>query len=274
MGCPERHESRSDSAARRPAGSYPPPFSPTPAPMTQTPVPTPFDADKRMSPADLAAWNETRIGDTWRIFRIMGEFVEGFERLARVGPSVSVFGSARTPAGTPEYEMGRAVGRLLAERGYAVITGGGPGIMEAANRGAQEGGGASVGLGIVLPHEQSTNPYVDADKEIMFDFFFARKTMFVKYAQGFVVLPGGFGTLDELFEAITLIQTGKAARFPVVLMGTAYWAGLLAWIRETLLAGGTISAGDPDLLTLTDDPAEAVRIIEAFTAETGVAQNF
>ena len=242
--------------------------------MPHTPVPTPFDADKPMSPDDLARWNATRIGDTWRVFRIMGEFVEGFERLARVGPSVTVFGSARTPEGTPYYEMGRAVGQLLAEHGYAVLTGGGPGIMEAANRGAQDAGGASVGLGITLPHEQRTNPYVDPDKEIMFDFFFARKTMFVKYAQGYVVLPGGFGTLDELFESLTLIQTGKAERFPVVLMGTEYWAGLLEWIRGTMLPGGTISPDDPDLITLTDDPAEAVRVIEAFTNAAGVGQNF
>ncbi|HEX8298939.1 MAG TPA: TIGR00730 family Rossman fold protein [Rubricoccaceae bacterium] len=242
--------------------------------MPRTPVPTPFDADKPMAPADLAAWNEKRIADTWQVFRIMGEFVEGFERLARVGPSVTVFGSARTPEGAPFYEMGRAVGRALAEAGFAVLTGGGPGIMEAANRGAQDAGGASVGLGIVLPHEQRTNPYVDRDKEILFDFFFARKTMFVKYAQGFIVLPGGFGTLDELFEAITLIQTGKSARFPVVLMGTAYWAGLVEWIRTALLTDGMISPADTDLISLTDDPAEAVRIIEAFTDATGVAQNF
>ena len=242
--------------------------------MPRTPVQTPFDADKPMTPADLAAWNETRISDTWQVFRIMGEFVEGFERLARIGPSVTVFGSARTSDGAPFYEMGRAVGRALAEAGFAVLTGGGPGIMEAANRGAQDAGGASVGLGIVLPHEQRTNPYVDRDKEILFDFFFARKTMFVKYAQGYVVLPGGFGTLDELFEAVTLIQTGKAARFPIVLMGTAYWAGLVEWIRATLLADGMISPADPDLITITDDPAEAVRIIEAFTDATGVAQNF
>ena len=237
-------------------------------------VPTPFDAEKPMTSADLAAWNEARIGDTWRVFRIMGEFVEGFERLARVGPSVSVFGSARTPEGSPEYEQGRAVGRALAAAGYAVITGGGPGVMEAANRGAQDAGGASVGLGIVLPHEQRMNAYVDPDKSLLFDFFFARKTMFVKYAQGFVVLPGGFGTLDELFEALTLIQTRKAARFPVVLVGTAYWGGLLDWIRTALLGGGFVSPGDPDLLALTDDPAEAVRIIEAFSAHEGVAQNF
>ena len=146
--------------------------------------------------------------------------------------------------------------------------------MEAANRGAQDAGGASVGLGIVLPHEQRMNAYVDPDKSLLFDFFFARKTMFVKYAQGFVVLPGGFGTLDELFEALTLIQTRKAARFPVVLVGTAYWGGLLDWIRTALLDGGFVSPGDPDLLALTDDPAEAVRIIEAFSAHEGVAQNF
>ncbi len=242
--------------------------------MPHTPVPTPFDADKPMSPADLAKWNEKRIGDTWRVFRIMGEFVEGFERLARIGPSVTVFGSARTPEDSPYYAMGRAVGKLLAEHGYAVLTGGGPGIMEAANRGAQDAGGASVGLGIVLPHEQRVNPYVDPDKELMFEFFFARKTMFVKYAQGYIVLPGGFGTLDELFESLTLIQTRKADRFPVVLMGTDYWTGLLDWIRGTMLPAGAISATDPDLITLTDDPAEAVRIIEAFTDEAGVAQNF
>jgi uncharacterized protein (TIGR00730 family) len=242
--------------------------------MPDVPAATPFDADKPMSNRELASWNEGRIQDTWRIFRIMSEFVEGFERLGRVGPSVSVFGSARTPPGSPYYEMGVAVGRALVEHGYAVITGGGPGIMEAANKGAQLGGGASVGLGIVLPHEQSTNPYVDPDKNLLFDFFFARKTMFVKYAQGYVVLPGGFGTMDELFESLTLIQTRKAARFPVVLMGSDYWRGLLDWIQTALLDGGYISPGDPDLVSLTDDPLEAVRIIESFTQEEGISTNF
>lgn len=236
--------------------------------------PTPFEADKPMTLRELAEWNDARVRDTWRIFQIMGEFVEGFERLGRVGPSVSVFGSARTPEGHPAYELGRTVGRMLAEHGYAVITGGGPGVMEAANRGARDAGGVSVGLNILLPHEQGTNPYVDVDKALYFDFFFARKTMFVKYAQGFVVLPGGFGTLDELFESLTLIQTHKTERFPVVLMGTSYWQGLLDWMRGQLLDGGFISTGDPDLFTLTDDPAEAVATIESFAATQGLGPNF
>ena len=239
-----------------------------------TPVETPFTADRPMTPHDLAVWQRQRAQDTWRVFRIMSEFVEGFERLSSVGPSVSVFGSARTPPGTAYYELGVAVGRALAERGYAVITGGGPGIMEAANKGAQEAGGASVGLNIALPHEQGSNPYVDADKNLLFEFFFARKTMFVKYAQGYVVLPGGFGTMDELFESLTLIQTRKTTRFPVVLMGSAYWGGLLDWVRGTLLEGGYVSPGDPDLLTLTDDPEEAVDVIERFCDEAGIAPNF
>lgn len=242
--------------------------------LDSSPKATPFDAEKAMSARELAEWNEVRIQDTWRIFRIMSEFVEGFERMGRVGPSVSVFGSARTPPGSEYYEMGVAVGRTLVEHGFAVITGGGPGIMEAANKGAQEGGGASVGLGIVLPHEQSANPYVDPDKNLMFDFFFARKTMFVKYAQGYIVLPGGFGTMDELFESLTLIQTRKTARFPVVLMGSAYWSGLMDWINSTLLEGGYISPDDPALVSLTDDPLEAVSIIESFTQAEGISTNF
>ncbi|HYE95238.1 MAG TPA: TIGR00730 family Rossman fold protein [Rubricoccaceae bacterium] len=235
---------------------------------------TPFEADKKMSPQELALWQESRLRDTWHIFQIMAEFVEGYERLGRIGPSVSVFGSARIPPGTPYYQMGEAVGRLLVEHGFAVITGGGPGLMEAANRGAQAAGGVSVGLNIVLPHEQHVNPYVDPDRSLTFDFFFARKTMFVKYAQGFVVLPGGFGTLDELFEALTLIQTGKTTRFPVVLMGREFWEGALTWLREQLLGRGMIGPADLDLLSLTDDPAEAVGIIEAFGQAAGVTPNF
>ena len=235
---------------------------------------TPFDAGKPMTLRELAEWNAVRTRDTWRIFQIMGEFVEGYERLARCGPSVSVFGSARTPDGHPYYELGRTVGRRLAERGYAVITGGGPGVMEAANRGAQDAGGASVGLNIVLPHEQHTNPYVDPDKNLTFDYFFARKAMFVKYAQGFIVLPGGFGTMDELFESLTLIQTGKTTRFPIVLMGVAYWQGLLDWMRAQLLDGGYVSPGDLDLLTLTDSPDEAITAIEAFAENSGLSPNF
>ncbi|MDX1420568.1 MAG: TIGR00730 family Rossman fold protein [Rubricoccaceae bacterium] len=239
-----------------------------------SPRETPYSARKKMSADEQAAWQSTRIRDTWRVFRIMGEFVEGFERLVEIGPSVSVFGSARTKPGTPYYEMGREVGRHLVGHGYAVITGGGPGIMEAANRGAQEAGGVSVGLNIVLPHEQYVNPYVDPDKAINFDFFFARKTMFVKYAQGFIVLPGGYGTMDELFESLTLIQTGKTTRFPVVLMGTEFWGGLLGWLREIMLDAGNIAEPDLDLLTVTDDPAEAVEAIERFAQEVGVAPNF
>lgn len=197
--------------------------------------------------------------DPWRVLRIQSEFVEGFGALAEVGPAVSVFGSARTKPEHPNYALGVAVGKALAGAGYAVITGGGPGSMEAANKGALEAGGTSVGLGIELPFEQGMNRYVDLG--VNFRYFFARKTMFVKYAQGFVVLPGGFGTLDELFEAVTLVQTRKVTSFPLVLMGTAYWGGLLAWLRQTAEATGTISPADIDLLHVTDDVEEAVRII-------------
>ena len=200
--------------------------------------------------------------DTWRALRILSEFVEGFEALAGVGKAVTVFGSARVAEGNPVYEQGRTLGRLLAEAGYAVITGGGPGAMEAANRGCQEAGGLSVGCNIELPHEQSLNPYVDLSVE--FRYFFARKTMFVKYADAFVILPGGIGTLDELFEALTLIQTGKIRHFPVVLLGTAYWHGLVDWMRAELLRALTITATDLELFHLTDDPSEAVSIINAF----------
>ena len=227
-----------------------------------------------MTPNEVARWQNERIKDTWRVFRIMSEFVEGFERLGEIGPSVSVFGSARTKPGTEYYELGVAVGRSLARRGYAVITGGGPGIMEAANKGATEAGGVSVGLNIALPFEQHVNPYVQPQHDLTFDFFFARKTMFVKYAQGYVVLPGGFGTMDELFESLTLIQTQKAVKFPVVLMGKTYWAGLLDWINDTLLGGGYVSPEDPDLVTLTDDPDEAADIIDRFCSEAGIAPNF
>jgi uncharacterized protein (TIGR00730 family) len=191
--------------------------------------------------------------------RIQAEFVEGFGALAEIGPAVSVFGSARTHADSPEYDIGVKIGRCLAEAGYAVITGGGPGAMEAANRGAVEAGGLSVGLGIELPFEQRMNDWVDLG--INFRYFFARKTMFVKYASGFIVQPGGFGTFDELFEALTLVQTQKVTQFPVVLVGSEYWGGLLDWIRGTVLPGGKIAEPDLDLLSLTDDPEEAVEII-------------
>ena len=198
--------------------------------------------------------------DPWRVLRIQGEFVAGFDALADVGPAVTIFGSARTPRDNPMYGVAVATARRLARAGFAIITGGGPGIMEAANRGAREGKGRSIGCGIELPHEQGLNPFVD--EAINFRYFFVRKTMFVKYAEAFVIFPGGFGTLDELFEALTLIQTGKVRNFPVVLVGSDYWRGLIDWARETLLAEGTIGQVDLDLLTCTDDPAEVERIIQ------------
>ncbi len=198
--------------------------------------------------------------DPWRVLRIQAEFVEGFGLLADLPRAVSVFGSARTKPEDRFYAAGVELGAALAEAGYAVITGGGPGAMEAANKGACEAGGMSVGLGIELPFEQELNEWVDVG--IAFRYFFVRKTMFVKYAQAFVILPGGFGTLDELFEALTLVQTTKVTRFPVILFGSAYWAGLLDWIRGTLVEHGTVSAKDLDLLVVTDSVAEAVRVIQ------------
>ncbi len=202
--------------------------------------------------------------DPWRALRILSEFVEGFDALASVGPAVTIFGSARTKPDAPEYELARRIARRLAEHGFAIITGGGPGSMEAANRGCREGGGLSIGCNIELPHEQSLNDYVDLGIE--FKYFFARKTMFVKYADAFVILPGGFGTLDELFEALTLIQTGKIRDFPVVLVGTAYWHGLIDWMRATQLPAGAIAEADLGLLKLTDDPDEVVEIIKTYVA--------
>jgi uncharacterized protein (TIGR00730 family) len=197
--------------------------------------------------------------DPWRVLRIQAEFVEGFGALAELGPAVSVFGSARTKPDDAVYALAEKVGSALVDAGYAVITGGGPGAMEAANKGACDAGGTSVGLGIELPFEQGLNQYVDLG--VNFRYFFARKTMFVKYASGFIVLPGGFGTLDELFEAVTLVQTRKVTRFPIVLMGTSYWGGLLDWLRQTAAAAGTISAVDIDLMHLTDDVDEAIRLV-------------
>jgi len=197
--------------------------------------------------------------DPWRVMRIQSEFVEGFGALAEIGPAVSVFGSARIPADHPDYAIGEAVGRGLVEAGYAVITGGGPGVMAAANRGASEAGGLSIGLGIELPFEQSMNQWVDLG--ISFRYFFARKMMFVKYAQGFVVLPGGFGTLDELFEALTLVQTHKVTGFPIVLVGSVYWQGLLDWIAGPVVERGMINPADLALLHVVDDADEAVRIV-------------
>ena len=197
--------------------------------------------------------------DPWRILRITGEFVRGFDLLAEIDLAVTVFGSARTVEGSAEYAAAAELGALLAREEFAVITGGGPGIMEAANRGAMEAGGVSVGCNIELPHEQYANPYTNISLD--FRYFFVRKTMFVKYSEAFVVFPGGFGTLDELFEAVTLVQTRKVTRFPIVLIGTSYWGGLLDWLRQTAAEAGTISAADIDLLHLTDDVEEAVQIV-------------
>ena len=197
--------------------------------------------------------------DPWRVLRIQSEFVEGFGALAELGRAVSIFGSARTPRDHPQYALGQELGRLFVEAGYAVITGGGPGTMEAVNRGACEAGGMSVGLGIELPFEQDMNQWVDFG--VNFRYFFARKTMFIKYAQGFVVMPGGFGTLDETFEALTLVQTRKVTSFPVVLIDTDYWRGLIDWLKDRLVVEGKIASADLDLISLTDDPAEAVRIV-------------
>jgi uncharacterized protein (TIGR00730 family) len=207
--------------------------------------------ETRVSPA--------RTTDAWRVFRIMGEFVEGFDKLARLGPAVTIFGSARTTPDDPQYEAARATAAQLAKAGFAVITGGGPGIMEAANRGAKDADGESVGCNIELPFEQGMNEYVKT--AVNFHYFFVRKTMFVKYAEAFIIFPGGYGTMDELFEALTLIQTGKVRNFPVVLFGVSYWKGLLDWIRDTMLAQGKIKVEDLDRLVVTDSPDEAVRVI-------------
>ena len=210
---------------------------------------TPETADKHLLRRESPDFIHT---DTWRALRIEAEFVEGFDAMAEIGPAISIFGSARVGPRDPAYRAARRVARILAERGMAVITGGGPGVMEAANRGAQEGGGLSVGCNIELPDEQELNAYVDLGVE--FRYFFVRKNMFVKYAEGFVIFPGGFGTLDELFEAVTLVQTGKIGRFPVVLYGSEYWAPLLDWMKQTLLATGHIGRDDLKLLQVVDDP--------------------
>ncbi len=203
--------------------------------------------------------NNFQIEDSWRVFRIISEFVEGFELMSTVGDCVTIFGSARTLPGTPDYEKAREIARLLARIGYGVITGGGPGIMEAANRGAQEGEGLSIGLNIELPHEQKPNPYID--KLINFRYFFIRKMIFVKYAKAFVTMPGGFGTLDEFFEAITLIQTQRITRFPIILVGSDFWQGLLDWVKKQLLAREKISESDLSLFTVCDEPAEVIQTI-------------
>lgn len=219
-------------------------------------------------------WQEIKAQDTWQIFKIMAEFVEGFEKMSKIGPCVSVFGSARTAPENKYYLLAEEIAFQLTKEGYGVITGGGPGIMEAANKGAQKAKGKSVGLNIKLPFEQSPNPYIDSDKSIIFDYFFVRKLMFIKYAQGFIVLPGGFGTMDELFESLTLIQTKKIARFPIVLVGKDYWGGLESWIRNILITEKYINAEDTKLFTIVDTAEEAVAVIDSFYSKYLLKPNF
>ena len=228
--------------------------------------------DKKIQVPDN--FDDIHNSDVWSVFKIMGEFVDGYDKLFKIGPCVSVFGSARTREGDKYYEMARYTAKNITEQGFGIITGGGPGIMEAANKGAQEGEGKSVGLGITLPHEQGLNSFVDTDYVINFNYFFARKVMFVKYAQAFIVFPGGFGTLDEFFEALTLIQTHKVSKFPVILIGKEYWGGLVDWIKQTMVENGTISGEDVDLFHLTDDPDEAIEEISDFYQQHSLSPNF
>lgn len=219
-------------------------------------------------------WQEIKVKDSWQIFKIMSEFVDGFEKLAKIGPCVSIFGSARTPTTDKYYELTVEIARLLAEKGYGVISGGGPGIMEAANKGAHLVGGKSVGLNIDLPFEQTHNPYIDRDKLLEFNYFFVRKVMFMKYSQGYIVMPGGFGTMDELFEAITLIQTGKIGRFPIVLVGSEYWKGLLDWVENNMLGHKYIAKEDLKLYRLVDTAEEATEHIFRFYEKYLLKPNF
>lgn len=231
--------------------------------------------DKIRSAFENKNWQEIKVTDSWQIFKIMAEFVDGFEKLARIGPCVSIFGSARTHNDNDYYKLAEDCARLLTERGYGVITGGGPGIMEAANKGAYEAGGKSVGLNIELPFEQFHNKYLDRDKILEFDYFFIRKVMFMKYSQGFIVLPGGFGTMDELFEALTLIQTGKVARFPIVLVGTSYWGGLMEWVKNNMLGlEKNIAEEDLNLYRLVDTAEEAAEHIFRFYEKYVLKPNF
>ena len=220
-------------------------------------------------------WNKIKSNDSWSIFKIMSEFVEAYDRMAKIGPCVSIFGSARTQEDNPHYKLGVQIAEDLSKRGYGIISGGGPGIMEAANRGAQMGVGPSVGLNIDLPFEQNHNPYIDPAHNLEFDYFFVRKVIFIKYSQAFVILPGGFGTLDELFEALTLIQTKKIARRPIVLLGKEYWSDLTNWIEKTMLGEEkNISASDLDLYRLVDTSEEAVHYIEEFFSTNSLSPNF
>ena len=221
------------------------------------------------------SWNEIKSNDSWAIFKIMSEFVNGYEKMGRIGPCVSIFGSARTKTDDPFYKLAEEVAFKISKAGYGVITGGGPGIMEAGNKGAHLGGGISVGLNIELPFEQHFNPYIDHDKNVQFDYFFVRKVMFVKYSQGFVVMPGGFGTLDELFEAITLIQTKKIGKFPIILVGTDFWSGLIDWVKKVLLEKyNNVSPNDMNLIKIVDSADEVVEVLDTFYKKYNLKPNF
>jgi len=222
-----------------------------------------------------SGWNELKTKNSWMLFKIMGEFVEGFEKMGLHNPCISIFGSARTPNTHQNYKLASEIAQRIVNLGFGIITGGGPGIMEAANKGAQEAGGASVGLTIDLPFEENHNKYIDKDRMINFDYFFVRKVMFVKYAQAFVVLPGGFGTLDELMEAITLIQTSKIKKIPIILVGTSFWSGLIDWLKQTLLAqNNTISEGDLDLFSCVDTADEVIDLLKQYYSDTDTGPNF
>ena len=220
------------------------------------------------------SWSEIKSHDSWSVFKIMAEFVEGMEKMSRIGPCVAIFGSARTQPGDKYYEMAVEIADKLGDYGFGIITGGGPGIMEAGNKGANQGGATSVGLNINLPFEQHFNPYIDSDKNICFDYFFVRKTIFMRYAQGYIAMPGGFGTLDELSEAITLIQTNKMVEFPVVLVGREYWQGLVDWFKNTLLTNKMIKEEDFEIFHIVDTADEAVRIIKDFYKKYAIKPNF
>jgi len=221
------------------------------------------------------SWNEIKSNDSWAIFKVMSEFVNGYEKMGRIGPCVSIFGSARTKSDNPYYKLAEEIAFKISKAGYGVISGGGPGIMEAANKGAHLGGGASVGLNIDLPFEQHFNPYIDHDKNLQFDYFFVRKVMFVKYSQGFVVMPGGFGTLDELFEAVTLIQTKKIGKFPIILVGSEFWSGLFDWIKTVMIEKYfNASPEDMNLIKIVDTADEVVAIIDAFYKKYNLSPNF
>ena len=219
-------------------------------------------------------WNEIKTNDSWSLFKIMSEFVNGYEKLSSIGPCISIFGSARTPSNHPNYKLTVEIAKAVSESGYGIISGGGPGIMEAANKGAQEANGVSVGLNIVLPFEQQSNPYIDKDKLIDFQYFFVRKVMFVKYAQGFIVMPGGVGTLDELFEAFTLLQTSKVNKYPFILVGVEYWNGLIEWIKNRLLKDHNISPEDLDLIEVVDTKDQVIECLNRFYIKDNFKPNF